>query len=55
MLGVLGEYLWRALDEARSRPPFIIEASAGFLADRKDSAPKATDEPRPEPRPRAAG
>ena len=26
MLGVLGEYLWRALDEARRRPRYIIEA-----------------------------
>ena len=26
MMGVLGEYLWRALDEARQRPRFIIEA-----------------------------
>ena len=25
MLGVLGEYLWRTLDETRKRPPFIIE------------------------------
>jgi polyisoprenyl-phosphate glycosyltransferase len=25
MMGVLGEYLWRALDEARQRPRFIIE------------------------------
>lgn len=25
MLGVLGEYLWRALDEARQRPRYIIE------------------------------
>ncbi|WP_029323105.1 glycosyltransferase [Butyrivibrio sp. AE3004] len=24
-LGILGEYLWRALDAARSRPPFIID------------------------------
>ncbi|MCD8067382.1 MAG: glycosyltransferase, partial [Lachnospiraceae bacterium] len=24
MLGILGEYLWRALDAARTRPPFII-------------------------------
>jgi dolichol-phosphate mannosyltransferase len=30
MLGVLGEYLWRALDEARNRPRFIIEASHGI-------------------------
>jgi len=27
MLGVLGEYLWRALDEARRRPRYIIEAA----------------------------
>jgi len=26
MLGVLGEYLWRALDEARRRPRWIAEA-----------------------------
>ncbi len=26
MLGVLGEYLWRTLDEVRNRPPFIIDA-----------------------------
>lgn len=25
MLGILGEYLWRALDEARHRPRYIIE------------------------------
>jgi dolichol-phosphate mannosyltransferase len=25
MMGVLGEYLWRALDEARQRPPYLIE------------------------------
>jgi glycosyltransferase involved in cell wall biosynthesis len=27
MLGVLGEYLWRALDEARHRPRYLIEAT----------------------------
>jgi dolichol-phosphate mannosyltransferase len=27
MMGILGEYLWRALDEARRRPRFIIEES----------------------------
>jgi polyisoprenyl-phosphate glycosyltransferase len=26
MLGVLGEYLWRTLDQSRNRPPFLIEA-----------------------------
>ena len=25
MLGILGEYIWRTLDAARTRPPFIIE------------------------------
>jgi polyisoprenyl-phosphate glycosyltransferase len=29
MIGVLGEYLWRALDEARARPLYIIERSLG--------------------------
>ena len=24
-LGILGEYVWRALDAARTRPPFIID------------------------------
>jgi dolichol-phosphate mannosyltransferase len=24
-LGVLGEYLWRTLDAARRRPPFIVD------------------------------
>jgi dolichol-phosphate mannosyltransferase len=25
MMGVLGEYLWRTLDESRRRPRFLIE------------------------------
>jgi len=25
MLGILGEYLWRTLDEVRRRPPFVID------------------------------
>jgi glycosyltransferase involved in cell wall biosynthesis len=28
MLGVLGEYLWRSLDEARRRPRYLIEAAS---------------------------
>lgn len=35
MLGVLGEYLWRALDEARNRPRFIVEDEVGF-GDKRD-------------------
>lgn len=31
MLGVLGEYLWRALDEARRRPQYQIEADSREL------------------------
>lgn len=27
MMGILGEYLWRALDEARRRPRYLVEAS----------------------------
>jgi hypothetical protein len=27
MMGVLGEYLWRALDEARRRPRYLVEAT----------------------------
>jgi glycosyltransferase involved in cell wall biosynthesis len=30
MIGVLGEYLWRILDEARARPLYIIERTLGF-------------------------
>jgi polyisoprenyl-phosphate glycosyltransferase len=29
MIGVLGEYLWRVLDEARARPLYIIEKTIG--------------------------
>lgn len=25
MMGILGEYVWRALDQSRQRPPFVIE------------------------------
>jgi dolichol-phosphate mannosyltransferase len=37
MMGVLGEYLWRALDESRRRPPYIVEAVCG-----NDEAPLQT-------------
>jgi glycosyltransferase involved in cell wall biosynthesis len=38
MMGVLGEYLWRALDESRRRPKFIIEATTGDAAALKEHA-----------------
>jgi hypothetical protein len=28
-LGLVGEYVWRALDEVRGRPAYLIEAVAG--------------------------
>lgn len=31
MLGVLGEYLWRTLEEARRRPRFLIEATTASV------------------------
>jgi glycosyltransferase involved in cell wall biosynthesis len=30
MMGVLGEYLWRALDESRRRPRYLIETTTGM-------------------------
>ena len=33
MMGVLGEYLWRALDEARNRPMYLVEASITHVND----------------------
>lgn len=30
MLGLLGEYIWRALDASRNRPPFLIDETKGF-------------------------
>src|SRR5258706_1887196 len=34
-LGIVGEYVWRALDEARRRPAYLIEAVAGQRAPAK--------------------
>jgi polyisoprenyl-phosphate glycosyltransferase len=33
MMGVLGEYLWRALDESRRRPRYLIEAKTEIQSD----------------------
>jgi dolichol-phosphate mannosyltransferase len=30
MLGIIGEYLWRAYDESRKRPLYIIDRKIGF-------------------------
>jgi len=44
MLGVLGEYIWRGLDETRRRPPYIIDEVYGgvskdaLITSRKDKS-----------------
>ena len=35
MLGLLGEYIWRALDASRNRPPFLIDETKGFDEEKK--------------------
>ena len=42
MLGILGEYLWRTLDAARKRPPYIIDEKLA-PQDRKPS-PQSSEE-----------
>lgn len=39
MLGVLGEYLWRSLDEARRRPRYLIESVLGREREESGVAP----------------
>ncbi len=39
MLGIIGEYLWRNLDETRKRPPFIIEQTLESQEPELPSAP----------------
>jgi dolichol-phosphate mannosyltransferase len=39
MMGVLGEYLWRTLDESRRRPRFLIEETTEN-DERSDSSPQ---------------
>jgi dolichol-phosphate mannosyltransferase len=34
MMGGLGEYLWRALDESRRRPRYIVEATTNVTSER---------------------
>jgi glycosyltransferase involved in cell wall biosynthesis len=37
MLGVLGEYLWRVLDETRRRPPFVIDRVRSASIDEREA------------------
>jgi dolichol-phosphate mannosyltransferase len=50
MLGILGEYIWRGVDEARRRPRFLIEVSAGRPPTRARATPhrSAGEEPGPQ-------
>jgi dolichol-phosphate mannosyltransferase len=43
MLGILGEYLWRALDEARGRPQYNIEVDSRHLVDSRRGAAEGAD------------
>jgi polyisoprenyl-phosphate glycosyltransferase len=36
MMGILGEYLWRALDESRRRPMYLIEQACGLELARRE-------------------
>ena len=49
MMGILGEYLWRALDETRQRPRFIIEQQTSSESSERPRPPirKDMDERRP--------
>ncbi len=43
MIGILGEYLWRNLDETRKRPRFIIEKQTGFTENHSSEHPVKRD------------
>jgi dolichol-phosphate mannosyltransferase len=47
MLGVVGEYLWRMLDEVRRRPPYVIDWVRG--SDGRIARPATPSVPAPEP------
>ncbi|MEC7641715.1 MAG: hypothetical protein VYC17_06125 [Nitrospinota bacterium] len=43
MLGILGEYLWRAFDEARGRPRYVIEKIS--FSDKRSTKTKIKERP----------
>ena len=47
MMGILGEYLWRTLDEARRRPRYLIEARFGKGLNSHWTKDVFMNEPRP--------
>ncbi|MGH2406389.1 MAG: glycosyltransferase family 2 protein, partial [bacterium] len=42
MLGVLGEYVWRILDEVRQRPLYVLQEQVGFTSDGADAGTRQT-------------
>jgi hypothetical protein len=36
---VVGEYVWRALDQSRRRPLYVIEATTGLAGSREGRSP----------------
>lgn len=46
MMGVLGEYLWRALDEARRRPRYLVEAATPARSGAREPSGAAAPDPR---------
>jgi dolichol-phosphate mannosyltransferase len=47
MTGVLGEYIWRNLDETRRRPRFIVEHIIESSGDAEQSPQSAAEQPKP--------
>jgi len=43
MMGLLGEYLWRSLDETRQRPRYLIERGTPDISDLTESSSKFRD------------
>ena len=43
LLGIVGEYLWRSLDETRKRPPFIVATAVNTNADHAPSWAKPSN------------
>lgn len=48
MMGVLGEYLWRALDTARRRPQYLIEGTTADVAPPAAPSPPGARRARPD-------
>ena len=47
MIGVLGEYLWRILEEARGRPLYVLERTIGYVQESPPARPDTGVSPLP--------